>query len=84
MMKLHRRHRVAKSENDREYLIENNTKHEYSKVLITKSFFELTCNVFRYVEWHGNLPKVHGKLLKLVLKQRLLVNPSLLPLNQQQ
>jgi hypothetical protein len=32
-MKLRRRHRNAKSESDREYLIEsNNTEHDHSKV----------------------------------------------------
>lgn len=37
-MKLRRRHRIAKSESDREYLTENNNnnKNDYSKVLLKK------------------------------------------------
>jgi hypothetical protein len=38
MMKLRRRQRVAKSENDREYLIENNTDHDHSKVVLRNRF----------------------------------------------
>jgi hypothetical protein len=38
-MKLRRRHKIAKSENDREYLIENNTEHDHSKVLLREILF---------------------------------------------
>ncbi len=73
MMKLRRRNRSAKNENDREYLINNNnTEHNPSKVVLLKNNFrclELIFDIFRYVDWYGNLQKVHGKPLKLVLKQ---------------
>jgi len=71
MMKLRRRNRNAKSENDTEYLVDNNTEHNPSKVLLKSNFrfFELIFDIFRYVDWYGNLQKVHGKHLKLVLKQ---------------
>jgi len=71
-MKLRRRNRNAKNENDREYLINNNTEDNPSKVVLLKNNFrclELIFDIFRYVDWYGNLQKVHGKPLKLVLKQ---------------
>jgi len=34
-MKLRRRHKRAKNEDDREYLIENNREHDHSKVVFT-------------------------------------------------
>ena len=80
-MKLRRRYKRGKNEDDEECLIEDSHPRvrEHSKVcdLSIVGWFLFTVEIFfRYVDGYGNLPKVHGKHLRLDFKQLSVVNLS--------